>query len=316
MRAGSWTLFAAGVALLLGAPPAGAGSNTVYNFLRNDVGARAGAMAGSFVTMTNDPTAYFYNPASGATIDGPRGSLGFFKHVLDINAGHLVYGQQVEDLGFFHGGILFTHYGSFTETDERGTPLGTFSAADFALSVGYSDSPLEHLFYGVTAKFVYSGIGSYSSTGLAADAGILYTIPESRLALGASLRNLGTQMSSYGGSGESLPVDLTVGASVVPRGLPLHLHLNFHRLTDAADSFGDRFRWFTIGGEFTLSSALQVRLGYDNGRRQDLKIGSSAGLAGFSIGLGLKVSDYQVDYALSSLGEIGNLHRVSLAACF
>jgi hypothetical protein len=314
MRAGLGKIVVAGAALLLGAPQARAGSNTVYNFLRNDVGARAAAMAGSFVTMTNDPTAFFYNPASGATMDAPGGSLGFFKHILDINAGHLVYSQHVEDLGYISGGILFTQYGSFTETDERGSALGTFSAADLALSVGYSDSPLENLYYGVTAKFVYSGIGSYSSTALAADAGILYTIPESRLALGASLRNLGGQMSSYAGVGESLPLDLTVGASVVPRGLPLHLHLNFHRLTDDAESFGDRLRWFTIGGEFTLSTALQLRLGYDNGRRQDLKIGSSAGLAGFSIGLGLTVSDYHIDYALSSLGAIGNLHRISVAA--
>ena len=316
MRAGSGVGTAIVVTLLAGAATAWAGSNTVYNFLRNDVGARAAAMAGSFVTMTNDPTAFFYNPASGASLEAPQASLGFFKHVLDINAGHLAYGQQVEGVGFFSGGVLFTHYGSFTETDERGTALGTFSAADFALSFGFSDSPLENLYYGVSAKFIYSGIGSYSSTALAADAGILYTIPDSRLAVGASLRNLGTQMSSYAGVSEILPLDLTVGASVIPRGLPLHLHVNFHRLTESADSFADRFRWFTVGGEFTLSSALRARLGYDNGRRQDLKLGSSAGLAGFSIGLGVVVSDYQIDYALSSLGEIGSLHRISLGARF
>lgn len=316
MRAGSGVGTAIAVTLLAGATTAWAGDNTVYNFLRNDVGARAAAMAGSFVTMNNDPTAFFYNPASGASLEAPQASLGFFKHVLDINAGHLAYGQRVEDVGFFSGGIIFTHYGSFTETDERGTTLGTFSAADFALSFGFSDSPLENLFYGVSAKFIYSGIGSYSSTALAADAGILYTIPDSRLAIGASLRNLGTQMSSYAGVSEMLPLDLTVGASVIPRGLPLHLHINLHRLTESADNFADRFRWFTVGGEFTLSSALRFRLGYDNGRRQDLKLGSSAGLAGFSIGLGFAVSDYQIDYALSSLGEIGSLHRISLGARF
>ena len=316
MRAGLRKIMTVGIALLAGVELGHAGSNTVYNFLRNDVGARAAAMAGSFVTMTDDPTAFFYNPASGATLDGASGSLGFFKNILDINAGHLVYSQHIGDLGSFSGGVLYTDYGSFTETDERGTPLGTFRAADFALSVGYSDSPVENLYYGVTAKFIYSGIGSYSSTGLAADAGILYTIPESRLAIGASLRNLGAQLNSYAGSGESLPVDLTIGASIIPRGLPLHLHVNFHRLTDAADSFGDRLRWFTVGGEFTLSTALRVRLGYDNGRRQDLKIGSSAGLAGLSIGLGVTVGEFQMDYGLSSLGEIGNLHRVSLAKRF
>ena len=52
--------------------------NTVYNFLRNDVGARAGAMAGAFVSVTNDPNTIFYNAAALSTLDGPKGSAGFF----------------------------------------------------------------------------------------------------------------------------------------------------------------------------------------------------------------------------------------------
>ncbi|MGB2960757.1 MAG: type IX secretion system protein PorQ [Bacteroidota bacterium] len=293
-----------------------AGPNTIFNFLRNDVGARAAALAGSFVTVTDDPTAVFYNPASGGTLDTPRGSLGFLKQILDINSGHVVYGQDVEDFGSITGGILFTHYGSFTETDETGTELGSFSAADIAVSLTYSNTFSEHLYYGATAKFIYSAIADYSSTGLAADIGLLYRIPDSRASVGASLRNMGVQTSTYRGTNEDLPLDLSIGGSVVPRGIPLLLNLNFHRLNESAGSFGDRFRWFTVGAEFTLSSALQLRFGYDNARRKDLKIGTSAGLAGFTAGLGLTVSDYRIDYGINLLGEIGALHQISIAASF
>jgi hypothetical protein len=103
---------------------------------------------------------------------------------------------------------------------------------------------------------------------------------------------------------------------VVPRGLPLLFNLNFHKLNETTASFIDRFKPFSVGGEFTLSKVLQLRFGYDNEKRQELKIGTSAGLAGFSGGVGITVKEYKVDYALSSLGNIGSLHRISLGATF
>ncbi|MCK5571524.1 MAG: hypothetical protein KAJ12_02135, partial [Bacteroidetes bacterium] len=174
----------------------------------------------------------------------------------------------------------------------------------------------ENLFYGATGKFIYSTIAGYSSTALGADIGLLYTIPDSRAAVGASLRNIGAQTSMYLESREHLPLDLAIGGSIVPRGLPLLLNLSFHRLNEAANSFGDRFRWFSVGGEFTLSTALQLRFGYDNAKRKDLKVGSSAGLAGFAAGIGFSVSNYRVDYGINLLGEIGALHQLSIAASF
>jgi hypothetical protein len=291
-------------------------SNTVYSFLRADVSARAAAMAGSFVSITNDPATLFYNPAGIATQDGARGSAGFFKHLMDINAGYAVYSQEVPEIGHFAAGVIYTNYGSFDETDELGSTLGTFSASDLAFAVGYGGTLDENLYVGGSVKFIHSSIAGYGSSAAAADAGILYLLPQSRLSFGASLRNLGVQLSTYAGVREPLPVDFTVGASVVPRGLPLLLNLNFHKLNEDPGTFIDRFRAFTVGGEFTLSTVLQLRFGYNNEQRKDLKTGTTAGLAGFSAGIGINVADYKVDYALSSLGTIGNLHRISVGARF
>ena len=168
------------------------------------------------------------------------------------------------------------------------------------------------MYLGGAVKGIYSTIGGYSSTGIAADLGVLYTIPSSRFALGATIRNLGAQLSSYGSVSEDLPLDIGLGASIVPKGLPLLLNVGVHRLNDDAADFVSRFRAFTVGGEFTLSRVILLRVGYDNARRKDYKIGSSADLAGFSAGLGILVSGYHFDYALSSLGKAGNLHRISL----
>jgi hypothetical protein len=264
--------------------------------------------------VSDDPDVLFYNPAGLATMTTSRGSAGFFKHLLDINSGHLVYGTSFEDIGHVAAGILFTNYGSFTEADESGTTGGTFSANDLAFVAGYATTLEENLTIGGSLKFIYSSIAGYRSTALAVDAGVRYALPNSRAALAASVRNLGAQLDSYDGAREDIPLDVAVGASVVPRGLPLLLNVGVHRLNDEGDTFADRFRAFTVGAEFTVSRYVALRVGYDNARRRDLKIGSTAGLAGFSAGLGIAVQTYRIDYALNSLGKIGNLHRITIGA--
>lgn len=291
-------------------------TTTVFSFLRNDVDARSAALAGSVVSLTNDPSMLFYNPASLATLDASRGSAGFFKHLLDINSGYVVYGQAIGDLGHAGAGIVYTNYGSFDQTDDLGNTIGSFTASDLAVSLGYGGTLDEHLYWGGAVKFIYSSIAGYHSTGLVGDAGLLYDIPQSRITLGASIRNLGTQLSTYAGLQEPLPVDITVGGSIVPRGIPLLLNINLHRLNESADTFGNRFRAFTVGGEFTLSRVFLLRFGYDNQKRMDLQTGASAGLAGFSGGVGITVSATRIDYALSSYGAIGSLHRVSVSSTF
>jgi hypothetical protein len=293
-----------------------AGTTTAFSFLRNDASARAAALAGSFITVADDPNTIFYNPAGLATITERRASIGFFKQLMDINAGCASYSTDVEDIGRFGAGILYTNYGSFTETDAVGNTLGTFSANDLAVSFGYATSLEENVYVGAAVKFIYSGIAGYTSTAAAADLGVLYTIPDARVAVGGSIRNLGAQLSTYNGTREQLPLDVTIGASVVPKGLPLLLNVGFHRLADEASTIGERFRFFTVGGEFTLSRVLKLRVGFDNAKRKDFKIGSSADLAGFSAGLGILVSDYTIDYALSSLGKAGSLHRLSVSTSF
>ena len=310
---------AAVIAALLavaGGSEAPAQETTAFAFLRNDVGARAAALAGSVVAVTNDPVLLFYNPASLGTLASAGGSAGFFKHLLDINSGYAVYGQEIAGVGHVGAGVIYTNYGSFDRTDELGNTNGTFGASDIAFSAGYSNSFDENVFYGGAVKFIYSSIDTYRATALAADLGILYRLPASRLTLGASLRNIGRETSTYAGVNEPLPLDFAVGASVVPRGLPLLLNVDFHRLNENPGGFIDRFRAFTVGGEFTLSRVFQARFGYNNQSRKDLQTGTASGLAGFSAGVGITIAGTVVDYALSSLGPIGNLHRISVGMTF
>ncbi len=283
-----------------------------YSFLRNDVGARAAGLNGSFVSMTNDPNMLFYNPAALSTLSGRRASAGFLKHLLDVNGGHLSYAQSLEGIGTVGAGLLFLDYGSFTETDESLNTLGTFSATDLAVIVGVGRALDDVTSVGLNAKIIYSSIAGSRSTALAIDAGVLYEIPSQNITIGASVLSLGAQLSSYLQTRESLPLDVKIGITKQPEHLPVLLNLNFHKLNESQDNFIQRFSSFSLGAEFLMSESVRLRVGYSNEQRKELKMGTGAGLAGISLGGGIILGDYVVDYAYNSYGSIGGLHRISI----
>lgn len=286
--------------------------NTTYAFLRIDNGARSAALAGSFVSITGDPVTIFYNPAGLGTLRSNEASFGYLKHFLDINSGYAAYGQPFRDWGWVGVGVSYINYGSFTQTDEVGNRLGTFHANELSLIAGYSNLLYQTVHYGVNVKLIYSSIADSRSAALAVDLGGMYILEAQQITIGASLLNIGRQLNPYLTTREDLPLDFKVGISKTLEHLPLLLSLDFHRLNESVDNFFTRFRAFSVGGEFTVTEETRLRFGYNNEKRRELKIGTSAGLAGFSIGGGLHVDRYMFDYAFSSLGKIGALHRVTV----
>lgn len=288
-------------------------SQTTYDFLRVDMSARAAALGGSFTSNNDDADVIFYNPAGLGTLASNPISFSFVKYLMDINLASLSYSTEFEGIGRFGAAVKYINYGSFNERDFTGNQTGTFNVNELALIVGYANQLDKNFFYGANIKFLYSGIADRSSTAMAVDLGLHYFIPESNWNFGFSALNLGGQLSTYYDKKENLPVDLAFGVSKKLENLPLRLSLDFHRLNQDRDNFSQRFKAFTVGAEFTLSKVMKLRFGYDNERRKDFKIGSTAGIAGFSTGVGIKISDYQFDYGYSSLGLVGGLHRISVS---
>ena len=315
MRSYLQTLLAASLFILTSIEVYAGGTST-YDFLRNDVSARAAALGGSFVTMTDDPNIIFYNPAGLSSLGSRRVSFGYFKHLLDINSGYASFASEVPGFGFVGAGVEYINYGEFKRTGEEGQDLGTFGAGDLVLIAGYGGEMGSGLHYGANVKYIYSSIAEAHSSGVALDFGLQYIAVPNRLLIGASLLNLGTQLNPYLSTKENLPLDFKVGVSIYPEHLPLVLMINLHKLNEQYDSFADRLRTFSVGAEFSASTNFTLRIGYNNERRRDLKIGTGSGLAGLSAGGGISTEMYTFDYAFTSYGTIGSLHRVSVAITF
>ena len=287
-----------------------------YDFLKLDTSPRAAALAGSFVSNIDDPNVIFYNPAGIYGTDNTPVSFSYVNHLMDISSASVSAVHQVEDIGYFSAGVRYMSYGSFVEADEFGARTGEFNASDIAFQVGYSNQLGENFNYGINAKYIYSSIAEYSSSAYAFDLGLMYSFPDDDFNIGFAALNLGSQMSSYINTKEELPLDVRFGISKGFRNLPFTFYLSFNKMSDKQDNFGDRFSQFTFGGEIKLSKALKLRLGYDNEKRKELKIGSTAGLAGFNFGVGITISKYSFDYAITSLGQIGTISRLGLSTAF
>ena len=288
-------------------------AQNTYDFLRLDTSPRAAALAGSFVANGDDPNVMFYNPAGINLLSGTPVSFSYLKHLMDINSASVAVSKNYEGIGRFSAGVQYINYGTFTRATADGSNIGTFGAGETAFVVGYGNQLDQNFYYGANVKFIYSSIADQSSTALALDLGLHYAIPDQRWNFGFSVLNFGAQLSSYFSTKETLPLDVRLGFSKELEKLPFRFFWSFNRLNESKSNFFSRFGQITVGGEFRLGKSLRLRFGYDNEKRKDLKIGSIAGLAGFSLGLGFIVKDYNVDYSFSSLGSIGALHRFGIS---
>ncbi len=283
-----------------------------FYFLNLNSSARAAALGGAFVSMPEDASAVFINPATLSTVNDQRISATFLKHVLDINSGLMTYSSSNESIGHYAVSALYTSNGTFQGADSRGVKTNTFSGNELAISGTYSRSLDSNFFYGATLKFIYSGLEQTSSTALAVDAGLLYQIPKSRVNIGFSLLNIGTQLSKYVSESESLPIDVRLGINHRLRGLPLLVNFSFHHLADKTDGFFDKFANISLGGELTVSKVIDLRLGYDNRIRSAVATSTQRGFSGLSAGVGVKTKNILIDYAASSFGTPATLHRLSI----
>lgn len=287
-----------------------------YSFLRFNSSGRASALAGCFVSMPNDASAMFFNPATISTVNNKKFTATFLKHILDINSGNIAYIHNFENFGTFSGAIVFTNYGSFDGADEYGNKTNAFSANDLAIQTQYSNKLDTNLYYGIGIKFIFSNIEKATSTAFALDVGLIYLMPDIRTNIGISILNAGAQLSKFDNTTEDLPLDVRIGINHRLRGLPLLVNLSFHSLADRTDGFFDKFLNFSIAGEFYLGEMVQLRLGYDNKIRRMTMPENERKLSGFSVGLGFKTDVLNFDYGLSQMGNSSLLHRFTIGLDF
>ncbi len=170
-------------------------------FLKISPGGASVAMGGVGVSVANDATCLYWNPALASFIKSRNSvAVTYRRWVVSQN---YAYVGGVKSMGKYNRmGVYLTGLSSgyFEETDEN-HPYGTgdyISSSDFALGLSYSRNVTDRFAFGLSLKFAYENLaGVYGYTGLL-DVGTLYEVGYRDIQIGVSLSNLGPDFALKG----------------------------------------------------------------------------------------------------------------------
>ncbi len=308
------------------------GGHATYEFLNLPNSARIGSIGDNYlVSKDNDLNLTLTDPALITPQMNNNFALSFVDYFTDINYGYAIYSRTFRTLGSFTGALQFIDYGQFTYADNTGQTSGTFTASEYAFNIGWGRELDSSFSIGANLKAIYSTLESYHSVGVAVDVAGAY---HSKSDFTASLlfRNIGRQITTYyGADAEALPFEIDAGISKRLKYVPFRYFINYNHIEkwdmtyfdpsnpDNVDpytgqpktksgiaDFGDKLmRHIVVGGEISPVKNLSLRLGYNYQRRQELKIREKVGMVGFSWGVSLRISKFEISYARATYSLAG-----------
>lgn len=313
------------------------GGENVYSFLKLTNSARVAALGGMNVSINDDDlNLVFHNPALLSAGMDRNMNLNYVNYFAGVNYGYASYAIERAGLGNFAGGIHYVDYGTFDRTDEYGQKHGTFRASEYALNLVYSRSIIDSvLAVGVNVKPIFSIYERYTSLGLTADIGAVYTLQATNTSFGVVLNNLGLQITSFSGTREKVPFEIQAGITQALEHAPFRFSIQFQHLEqwdltyekpaeetffgaepevdNRFDQFADNFmRHAIFGVELLLGENFHFDLGYNYKRRQEMKMETMPGMVGFSWGVGFRVSKFHFAYGRSTYHLAGGTNHFSL----
>jgi len=275
-------------------------SRTAFNFLRLPVSAHVAALGGDNISLQdNDATLLFHNPALVNNVSDRTLSLNMMTYMEGCFTGSAAFLRAAGERGTWGVSGRFINYGEMTETTLTGEQTGTFSAHDIALGGTFAYALSDHFSGGITAKFIGSYIGQYSSLAAGVDLGLNYYHQASEWSVSLVARNLGGQLTAYEDDFERMPLDVQLGATKRLTGSPLRFSATLVRLNDWEYGIG---KHLVIGADLLLGTQFYLSAGYNGMRASEMKIssgedGASSHGAGLSLGGGLQLERLKLHLA-------------------
>jgi hypothetical protein len=294
---------------------AGNSKSTGFQFLNTIYSPKFKALGGPYPSLLGDVNGILINPSGLAFISNQEVLLNYTNYLLDFKGGLLAYAYPLKGLGSISGGLVYFDYGEFEEVNRFALATGrTFVSRDISFLLSFAGQVNRIFSYGITMKYIYSQIDSYSSAAIAVDAGITYRMEYlDNLVIGLAARNLGKSLSAYDQIEETLPRNISIGLSKKIPSIPLIVHTAFNNVFLSTSGIEEFYYNFSIGLEAMILDPLELRLGYNNDLNRNLSTISNAALSGFSMGFGLYLGAHRVDYAYASYGDLGATHFIGLS---
>jgi len=300
-------------------------------FLKIGVGARYVGMGEASVACVNDAYAMYWNPASLTLL--PRSNLLFTNvdWIDDVQLNYVVFGKPIGDGSAFGISLTALTMGEMEVTTVK-EPEGTgetFTASDYALSLGYARKLTDRFSLGLSAKYIHERLSEERASGIAFDFGTLFYTGFNSLRIGMSICNLGPELKLDGpeldigyhpdnANSDEVKAKLTVEHYDLP--LTFRFGLAYDLLVSPNSQMtvsleakhpNDNVQQASIGSEYVWKDMVFLRGGYKlNYEEEGLTLGG--GLK-FQVG---KITEMKINYAWVEFNRLQSVHRFSLGFLF
>lgn len=274
-------------------------SRSAYNFLRLPVSAHAAALGGDNITIIDDDQMLiFSNPALLASVSDKTISLSYMNYMAGTSMAGAAFNRVVKEKASWAASAQYIGYGTMRQTGTDGTQLGEFSAKDIAVAGYFSYMLSERIVGGITAKFVTSYIGNYSSIGMGVDLGLNYYDPDHDWSVSLVGKNLGGQLKAYDDEYDPMPIDIQLGVSKRFAHTPFRVSATLVDLNHWNYKFTNHL---VVGIDAALSESIWLGAGYNFRRANEMNIDDADGGgthgAGLSFGAGLNLQRFKLNIA-------------------
>ncbi len=300
------------------------GGRLDYEALNLTTNPRSAALAGTTISLADgDISQFFTNPAVLDSTEAGDVFVHINPYFTDAASYTFSYGFNIKNLESFAVGLNYINLGSFEKTNETGQVLGSFSAADYVISIGKAHK-LGPFVLGTNLKFVNSLIDTYSSSALAFDLGGIFHVNKN-WTIAMVFENMGFQLVNDSELNPAeLPFNVVLGTSFKPDYMPLRFTLTSVNLVNknlsldeqtsgrSTGAVDDVLKRINIGTELLLSEHVHLLFGYNHKRKQELRLETLGGGAGFSYGLMIKVKKIQLRFSRATYHAAGGSSFISL----
>ena len=318
-------------------------SNGLYRALTDANSARVVALGGLPLPMHDgDLQTVVFNPSS---ISPEMNSQMVLSYVGDFNIGTnfatAQYSHTFEKLGSFAASVQYYNYGSMQYVSESGNVDGsTFNVSDYAVTLGWGRELTDKWSIGANLKYAGVQYESGQAGALGVDVAATYW-SYSNWAFTLTARNIGRQIYSreLNVTNKWLPFSVDFMASKKLNHLPLTIILGYKDIQhwnklykDPLDLSGyydpitgqyqepsKASKFFTnlgchlvVGGELALGKNLFLRASYNYETFHNMGVPEKRSLVGFSVGFGVKIKAFQLDYARSRNNIVGSPNFLTL----
>ncbi|MEN8249078.1 MAG: type IX secretion system protein PorQ [Bacteroidota bacterium] len=302
-------------------------SSQSFTSLQQPAFAGIAGLGGVNASLMKGGQGYFlYNPALLREELNNNLALSYGFLPGGANLSNINYSFNIDELGSFGAGIQYVAYGTIQGYDNTGSPTVEFSPADFTISATHARQA-NNFRLGATIKFSNTSISGYNGNALMFDLGGVFIHPEKEFTVGMVVRNLGIVTSEFSSTSKTdLPFDVQLGTSIKPEHLSVRFSLTLHKLHKwdlmyeepeihtLNTTLDNMFRHVVVGAEIIINDHVSILAGYNQLRRQELKLENRGGFSGFSIGTAISIKNFNLDYAYGGYHVSGNTNTFTLSA--